>query len=237
MTGSSVEGARGSRMFSPAPGRLPLRLGRPPAFAQPPPLPARGGVVKSFGGSGGGFLNVGTPEMFVVGAVAWAILGPKELFKLAKQAGEFIGQLRSTAFDARAQFQDALEAEYGEELAEAQSTIRGVQDALKPQAPTPSWYRDEDFRATPTAPGGPAGPPIGEEFLPPRERPPPEPLWDDPGPDDALFDDQIAEAESRLALLKAEQSILAVKRKQREANLSRAREAAEGSPEEPVDAQ
>ena len=43
------------------------------------------GVVKSFGGSGGGFLNVGTPEMFVVGAVAWAILGPKELFKLAKQ--------------------------------------------------------------------------------------------------------------------------------------------------------
>ena len=31
-------------------------------------------------------------------------------------------------------------------------------------------------------------------------------LGDDPSPDDALFDDQIAEAESRLALLKARAS-------------------------------
>ena len=44
------------------------------------------------GGGGGGFLGVGAPEMVVIGAVAWALLGPKELYKLAKQAGEFLGE-------------------------------------------------------------------------------------------------------------------------------------------------
>ena len=39
-------------------------------------------------GGGGGFLNLGGPEVLVIGAVAWAILGPKELYKLARQAGE-----------------------------------------------------------------------------------------------------------------------------------------------------
>jgi Sec-independent protein translocase protein TatA len=65
-----------------------------------------------FGGpGGGGFLNMGTPEMIVIGACAWALLGPKELYRLAKEAGKFLGEWQQLGLQAKNTFQDALETE------------------------------------------------------------------------------------------------------------------------------
>lgn len=69
-----------------------------------------------FGGGGpGGFLNLGAPEVIVIGAVAWAILGPKELFRLSREAGKFLGEWQQLGQQAKDQFQAALETEMAEE--------------------------------------------------------------------------------------------------------------------------
>jgi hypothetical protein len=64
---------------------------------------------------GGGFLNLGTPELIVIGAVAWALLGPKELFKLAREAGTFLGEWQQLGMQAKQNFQDAIESELVED--------------------------------------------------------------------------------------------------------------------------
>lgn len=40
------------------------------------------------------FLGIGGPEVFVILAVGYFVLGPVELFKLTKEAGVLVGQLR-----------------------------------------------------------------------------------------------------------------------------------------------
>ena len=39
-----------------------------------------------------GWRLVVVAQVIVIGAVAWVILGPKELFRLSKEAGQFLGQ-------------------------------------------------------------------------------------------------------------------------------------------------
>lgn len=87
------------------------------------------GVSMVGGFGGGGFLNLGTPEVIVIGAVAWAVLGPKELFRLAKQAGEFLGQWQSLGQQARDTFTSALEQELAEDEAKKEAEA----------APPPAW--------------------------------------------------------------------------------------------------
>ena len=85
------------------------------------------------GGFNGGFLNMGTPELIVIGAVAWAVLGPKELFKLAKQAGEFIGEWQQLGMQAKDTFTSALE----QELAADEMEKAAEEAAASP--PPPAW--------------------------------------------------------------------------------------------------
>jgi Sec-independent protein translocase protein TatA len=93
------------------------------------------------GGFNGGFLNLGAPEVIVIGAVAWAILGPKELFKLAKQAGEFIGEWQSLGMQAKNQFTSALESELAEEESGTAATEGwGAEDAGP--SPLPADWRE-----------------------------------------------------------------------------------------------
>lgn len=40
--------------------------------------------------SGGGILGVGTPEVLVICAVGYFLLGPSELYKLAKEIGKLV---------------------------------------------------------------------------------------------------------------------------------------------------
>jgi len=100
-----------------------------------PAARSRTGTVQMFGpgGGGGGFLGVGAPEMVVIGAVAWALLGPKELYKLAKQAGEFLGEWQQLGQQAQRTFKDALESELGAETLEE---FQKLQNPLAPRATT-----------------------------------------------------------------------------------------------------
>jgi Sec-independent protein translocase protein TatA len=125
-----------------------------------------------FGGGGGGFLGVGTPEVAVIAAVAWAILGPKELFKLTRQAGAFLGEWQQLGQQARDQFQTALESEIAEDEATGKTDTR-VSNALEPitqelrdavsqfQTPPPT-----PFAPSPFADAGPAVAPEPAELEP-----------------------------------------------------------------------
>lgn len=64
---------------------------------------------------GGGFLGVGPAEVFVVVLVGWVVLGPRELIRVSKQVGSFIGTLRSAADDAKNTLTQALEVDALEE--------------------------------------------------------------------------------------------------------------------------
>lgn len=91
-----------------------------------------------FGGfSNGGILNMGAPEVIVIGAVAWVVLGPKELFKLAKQAGEFVGQWQQLGQQAKDTFTSAIEEEIAKDeggmFADATAAAAAV------GAPMPEW--------------------------------------------------------------------------------------------------
>jgi Sec-independent protein translocase protein TatA len=67
-------------------------------------------------GPGGGFLGVGTSELIVIGIVAWAVLGPKRLYQLAKDIGKISGEIKNVADEARQTFQQAVDTEGGEFL-------------------------------------------------------------------------------------------------------------------------
>lgn len=237
-----------------------------------------------FGGSGGGFLGVGTPELAVIAAVAWAVLGPKELFKLTRQAGAFLGEWQQLGQQARDQFQAALETEIAEDELSGKTDTR-VSNALEPitqelrdavsqfQTPPPT-----PFAPSPFADAGPAvapeplgmgaeapqlsaeeadamrqqlekelGDPVSNaanfqeqisgarnaavldeypaDLEAPSEAAPAAPA----APADGLllseedeYDLQIAEAENALENLRAERELLALRRKQMEANARRA---------------
>ncbi len=74
-------------------------LRRPPAGTQcGNPLmphqrrPARGPAPLNF--YQGGVLGVGTPEVLVIAAVGYFLLGPEELYRLSKEIGKIVGQAR-----------------------------------------------------------------------------------------------------------------------------------------------
>jgi len=72
----------------------------------------RSSTVRMFGMSqGANFFGLGPSEAVVIGLAAYFLLGPKELFKLSKQAGNFLGEWRRIGLDAQKQFQDAMDAE------------------------------------------------------------------------------------------------------------------------------
>jgi len=98
------------------------------ASSQPATLKTRHGDAQMFGPGGGSFLNLGTPEMIVIGAAAWALLGPKELYRLAAEAGKFLGEWQTLGLQAKATFTDALESE----LREDEEAKRKEEEAAMP---------------------------------------------------------------------------------------------------------
>jgi len=91
--------------------RGPMPVGAPQHLRRPMPVASRAVPAQMFGPGGGGFLNLGTPEMFVIGAVAWALLGPKELYRLSREAGSFLGEWQQLGRSAQKTFQDAIDSE------------------------------------------------------------------------------------------------------------------------------
>lgn len=213
------------------------------------------------GPSGGGFLNLGAPEVLVVGAVAYALIGPKELYKLARQAGEFLGEWQQLGQQAQSTFKDALEQELADDDASAAGSS-SIADRLRDEANAfTDTIRDslDEVRGATTKPS-PGDIPETLSAPPPDALEAPDELLQqlraemgDPeanranfaeqisgdrnarvlaedrlgSAEESLLDTQIAEAENQLAILRTEQEVLAMRRKQELANAERARRALE----------
>jgi len=89
---------------------------------------ARGQVRMDFGSDG--FLGVGPAEVVVVVLVGYFLLGPTELYRLAKEVGKLVTQLRATATEASDAFSQSMESQLAiNEISEAANEL---QDAFSP---------------------------------------------------------------------------------------------------------
>ena len=59
----------------------------------------------------GGVLGVGTPEVLVIAAVGYFLLGPEELYRLSKEIGKVVGQAREYVTKSAAEWQATLDGE------------------------------------------------------------------------------------------------------------------------------
>ena len=71
--------------------------------------PARGPAPLNF--YQGGVLGVGTPEVLVIAAVGYFLLGPEELYRLSKEIGKIVGQAREYVTKSAAEWQATLDGE------------------------------------------------------------------------------------------------------------------------------
>lgn len=81
--------------------------------------------------SGGGVLGVGTPEVIVIAAVGYFVLGPTELYKLSKEVGKFVSNARRTIFESAAEWQSTMDSQFEiKEIKEFQDATRELQEAF-----------------------------------------------------------------------------------------------------------
>lgn len=149
-----------------------------------------------FGGPSGGFLNLGTPEMVVIGAVAWALIGPKELYKLARQAGEFLGEWQQLGMQARDTFKDAIE----EELREEEKT-KPTASSFSTETPSPlqDLAADTPFAPQPATAGLDGASTLSETELDALQAQVADTLGD-PAANAAAFQEQISGARNEAVL-------------------------------------
>jgi len=62
-----------------------------------------------FLGQDAGFLGIGAPEIATIVLVGYFVLGPSELYKLVKDIGKFITNIRTVGAEATASFEGAME--------------------------------------------------------------------------------------------------------------------------------
>mmetsp|Transcript_21913 Transcript_21913/g.60929 ORF Transcript_21913/g.60929 Transcript_21913/m.60929 type:complete len:436 (+) Transcript_21913:138-1445(+) len=80
--------------------------------------------LSMFMGSDGGILGVGTPEVFTVLLVGYFVLGPSDLYKLVKEIGKFIQNIRTLGNDLTTSFESNMESQLQlEEIRKAQQEL------------------------------------------------------------------------------------------------------------------
>mmetsp|Transcript_12043 Transcript_12043/g.22405 ORF Transcript_12043/g.22405 Transcript_12043/m.22405 type:complete len:438 (-) Transcript_12043:177-1490(-) len=103
-------------------------LQRSPSF-QPPSRssPPSSSTSLNFGGDGG-ILGVGTPEIAVIVIVGYFVLGPSDLYKLVKEIGKTVQNLRTLGTEATKQFEGTMENQL--ELTELRKAQAELNDAF-----------------------------------------------------------------------------------------------------------
>lgn len=90
----------------------------------------------------GSFFGVGVPEATVIALLGWFLLGPEELFKVAKQLGNWLGEARTFISQAARQYESTLNdestrkaidgiRETQRKVAEVATSFRGVADSFR----------------------------------------------------------------------------------------------------------
>lgn len=104
--------------------RGPLRDGSLFVSAAQRRAPSRRLVVRRIFDTGS-FFGVGLPEAVVVALLSWFLLGPQELFRLSKQVGNWLGELRTFVAQAAQQYETALNDE------STRKAIQGIRETQK----------------------------------------------------------------------------------------------------------
>jgi Sec-independent protein translocase protein TatA len=80
----------------------------------------------------GGFFNVGSPEILIIAACGYFLLGPEELFRLSKEIGKLVGQAKEYVTKASAEWTETLDGENFEfkEVKEIQAAAQELQEAF-----------------------------------------------------------------------------------------------------------
>lgn len=80
--------------------------------------------LNMFMGSDGGILGIGTPELFTILLVGYFVLGPSDLYKLTKEIGKFIQNIRTLGTEATKTFENTMENQMQfDELRKAQREL------------------------------------------------------------------------------------------------------------------
>mmetsp|Transcript_105463 Transcript_105463/g.335765 ORF Transcript_105463/g.335765 Transcript_105463/m.335765 type:complete len:362 (-) Transcript_105463:56-1141(-) len=83
----------------------------------------------------GSFFGVGFPEATVIALLGWFLLGPEELYRLAKQAGSWLGELRGFVSQAARQYESALDDDSTrkaiEGIRQTQQTVSQISDSWR----------------------------------------------------------------------------------------------------------
>ncbi|KAL7568879.1 hypothetical protein ACA910_015529 [Epithemia clementina (nom. ined.)] len=81
-------------------------------------------ALNMFMGSDGGILGVGTPEIATILLVGYFVLGPSDLYKLVKEIGKFIQNIRTLGTDLTTSFENNMESQLQlQELRKAQQEL------------------------------------------------------------------------------------------------------------------
>lgn len=79
-------------------------------------------------GSDGGILGIGTPELATILLVGYFVLGPSDLYKLVKEIGKFVQNVRTLGSEATKSFETNMESQL--DLQELRKAQRELNDAF-----------------------------------------------------------------------------------------------------------
>lgn len=111
--------------------------------------------------------EIGWTELVVIAVVAVLVVGPKDLPRMLRTFGQFVGKARRMASDFQNQFNDALkEAERQAEMEDLRKQVDSLKTAATVAIDPMKAVRDEIAKLGPTATAAPAVPPATPEPAP-----------------------------------------------------------------------
>lgn len=73
-------------------------------------------------------MGIGTPELAIIALVGYFILGPEDLYKVVKEVGKFITNIREVATETTANFENSMESQL--QIKELQKASQELNDAF-----------------------------------------------------------------------------------------------------------
>jgi len=101
-------------------------------------------------------MNVGFPELFVVGVIALLVFGPERLPELARNTAKFINRFRSEASRSIADLKAAADiGDLEDEVRSIRNELTGARDEITRSLREPADAARDAIK--PVSPGGPTG--------------------------------------------------------------------------------
>ncbi|GKY98024.1 hypothetical protein MPSEU_000760500 [Mayamaea pseudoterrestris] len=108
--------------------------------------------LNMFMGSDGGILGIGGPELFTILLVGYFILGPSDLYKVVKEIGKFVQNVRSFSTDLTKTFENNMEDQL--QINEIRKAQQELTDAFSFRRTINVDQEEDAFSTTVTSPRG-----------------------------------------------------------------------------------